>query len=179
MVLNAKVSLASEGFPSLPFGLTILKDPDLSPFDSNASIEGPQPPLYVPRFRLVALRFNRSGITRAFIVTIAVIPLILGILLCTLLFAANSSHPMVPDGLAGVAAVLLAILPIRFVLVPPEVSELTLVDYWLGLVMAMLAAILPGGVPCVRMEESRPVKALRPLSRDHCGLFRMLGLTEP
>jgi hypothetical protein len=46
-----------------------------------------------------------------------------------------------PDSVTGVAAVLLAILPIRLVLVPAEVSELTLIDYLLGFEMALLASL--------------------------------------
>jgi hypothetical protein len=51
-----------------------------------------------------------------------------------------------PEGIAGVAAVLLAILPIRLILVPGEISDLTLVDYWLGFEMAVLAALACGAV---------------------------------
>jgi hypothetical protein len=36
---------------------------------------------------------------------------------------------------------LLAVLPIRLVLVPSNVTELTLVDYWLGFEVAVLAAV--------------------------------------
>ena len=48
---------------------------------------------------------------------------------------------MSPEALVGFGAVLLAIVPIRAVLVPATASELTLVDYWLGVEVAILAAL--------------------------------------
>jgi hypothetical protein len=74
---------------------------------------------------------------------IVAFPLVLEALLVIVLFKRREEEGrrLGPEVLAGVAAVLLAILPIRQVLVPSSISVLTFVDYMLGLEMALLAAI--------------------------------------
>lgn len=91
----------------------------------------------------MAMRLERTATTRWYVVIVACIPLILGLLLAVVLFSDRiaAKRGIGPDALAGVAAVLLAILPIRLVLVPTEISELTLIDYWLGWEMGLLAGL--------------------------------------
>ena len=96
------------------------------------------------------IRLVRSTATKWYIGVVAFIPLILGSLLCLVLFRRSRTKDanIGPEALAGVAAVLLAILPIRLVLVPASVTELTLVDYWLGFEMALTA------VACLAVRRS-------------------------
>jgi hypothetical protein len=121
-----------------PFYLTVLSGPNISPFIARASAR-PAPRQQDEGNQIINIQLQRSSITRAYIVAVACLPLLLGLLLCVVLF--GTSRPVGPDGLTGVAAVLLAILPIRLVLVPSDVSELTLVDFWFALEMALLAAV--------------------------------------
>ncbi len=64
------------------------------------------------------------------------IPLLLIALLATRL--AEGTQRSI-DGLVGVIAIMLAILPIRAVLVPGEITSLTLVDFALACEMGLLA----------------------------------------
>jgi hypothetical protein len=122
----------------LPFYLTVLSGQNMSPFVMRASTR-PAPGNESEGDQTISIQLRRSTTTRAYTVAVACLPLLLGLLLCVLIF--STSRPVGPEGLTGVAAVLLAILPIRLVLVPSDVSELTLVDFWLGVEMALLAAI--------------------------------------
>jgi hypothetical protein len=96
---------------------------------------------------ILTVRLHRTAATQVYVVVVALIPLLLGLLLLIVFSMGHRTGSLVgPEGIAGVAAVLLAILPIRFVLVPGEISDLTLVDYWLGFEMAALAALACGAV---------------------------------
>jgi hypothetical protein len=91
----------------------------------------------------LTVRLHRTALTQTYVLLIGVIPLVLELLLVTVLLGRRSESATRPgpELLAGVAAVLLAILPIRQVLVPSGIGVLTLVDYVLGLEMAILAAV--------------------------------------
>jgi hypothetical protein len=95
----------------------------------------------------LSLQLHRTSLTKAYVILILAIPLILEVLLVGFLFRrrreAQQQQQQQPgfETLAGVAAVLFAILPIRLVLVPSGIDELTLVDFILGLEMAVLVAI--------------------------------------
>jgi hypothetical protein len=82
----------------------------------------------------------RPARTELYVVAVALIPLVFALLLLAV-FLRRPRKDAGPEGIVGVAAVLLAILPIRLVLVPSEISGLTLVDYGLGVEMAILAAL--------------------------------------
>jgi hypothetical protein len=122
-----------------PFYLTVLRGQNISPFVVRASTKPTPRQQHEEGNQIVSIQLQRSDITRAYVVVVACLTLLLGLLLCVLLF--GTGRPVGPDGLTGVAAVLLAILPIRLVLVPSEVSELTLIDFWFAFEMALLAAV--------------------------------------
>jgi hypothetical protein len=77
------------------------------------------------------------------VLLIAAIPAILEVLLGLLLLRQSRVQRgrAELETFAGVAAVLLAILPIRLVLVPTSIVSLTIVDYWLGLLVALLIGL--------------------------------------
>ncbi len=91
----------------------------------------------------VLFELHRPVRVKLYVMLIVAIPLVLEALLVIVLFRRREEEGrrLGPEVLAGVAAVLLAILPIRQVLVPSSISVLTFVDYMLGLEMAILAAI--------------------------------------
>ena len=124
---------------SVPTRVEIFDDSSLSGYVLRASLGPPEPP---DGARTFALRVERDGATKLYVVVVALIPLILGLLLLVVFVGlAPRKRAVGPEAIAGVAAVLLAILPIRLVLVPGDVTILTLVDYWLGIEMAILAAL--------------------------------------
>lgn len=138
---NESIGLPHEDIPTLPYRLIILQEPTVAPLISRAAIQGPVAPENIPNSQIIGVRLTRGNTTRIFVVTLAVVPLLLALLLFVVIFVIGTARPVGPEVLAGVAAVLLAVLPIRFVLVPTEVTELTLVDYWLGFVIAVLTAV--------------------------------------
>jgi hypothetical protein len=138
-------------YPYLPFTTEVFTDPDLAPFVLKASTVPASEGETEDEFGLqLGLRLTREGSAIAFVAIVALVPLLLGLLMCAVLFRrkASSSSGLGVDVLTGVAAVLLAILPIRLVLVPAAVVELTLVDYWLGFVISLLA-----GAACVAVAR--------------------------
>jgi hypothetical protein len=92
----------------------------------------------------LTFELRRTFLTKAFVVFVVFIPAALEFLLLIVLLprAYRGELRLGPELLAGVAAVLVAILPIRLVLVPPTVGTLTHVDYFLALQMAILVAIV-------------------------------------
>jgi hypothetical protein len=93
----------------------------------------------------VTLEANRSFSNLLFIIVLILLPLLLfiGVLLT---FRRSVAKQIVEDArllaglLVGVGTFLLAVFPIRAVLVPPDVSRLTIVDYCLGTEMAVIVA---------------------------------------
>ena len=86
----------------------------------------------------VVVAAGRPTSTRWLVVLLVAIPLLLIILLA---LGLRETHARSVDGLVGVAAIMLAILPIRVVLVPSDITSLTLVDFWLATEMVALAAV--------------------------------------
>jgi hypothetical protein len=121
-----------------PFDVAVLSD-NLSPFVLHASVVTSESAGKGDR-HLINIRLERNSVTRWYIIAVAIVPFVLSLLLCIVLFW-TPSRPVGTAGITGVAAVLLAILPIRLVLVPGEVTGLTLVDYWLGFVMGFLVLV--------------------------------------
>lgn len=84
----------------------------------------------------IVLQARRPLSTKLFVLCLVGIPLLLIGLLALRL---TEGTPRSVDGLVGVTAIMLAILPIRTVLVPGDISTLTLVDFALASEMALLA----------------------------------------
>jgi hypothetical protein len=119
----------------------------------------------------ITIELHRPFRTKSYVLLVLLIPFLLAYLLFAVLFqrASNrntteASHEtsrlrMGVEALAGVATVLLATLPIRLVLVPADINELTIVDYALGLEMAILVcgafiAVKLGPPPWKRASSS-------------------------
>jgi hypothetical protein len=129
---------------TLPFHLLLFVSSGISPLGLTATTNRPE------SFRAevelpgasheLGLRMERWTITIAYVLLIVAIPFLIEVLLVILLVRQNSGV-RAPELLAGAATVLLAILPIRQVLVPPSVEELTLIDYLLGVEVAILVSI--------------------------------------
>lgn len=86
---------------------------------------------------------RRPDSVKIYILLLAAIPLVLALLMFLVVYARRRDGRVESLGaveLAGIGALLLAILPIRQVLVPPGETQLTLVDYILGFEMAALVA---------------------------------------
>jgi hypothetical protein len=79
---------------------------------------------------------QRTGTTLLFVVCMLAVPLVLIALISHRLL----SSPRSIEGIVGVAAIMLAMLPIRTVLVSGDISTLTLVDFALAFEIALLAA---------------------------------------
>jgi hypothetical protein len=96
----------------------------------------------LPRLKVLTVELHRKTLAQVYVGVVLLIPLILeGLLLIVILRSAGSdTRRFRPEVLAGVAAVLFAILPIRQVLVPGSITVLTRVDYMLALEMALLVA---------------------------------------
>jgi hypothetical protein len=91
------------------------------------------------------LEATRSFPNQLFIVVLILLPLLLfiGALWTLRSRAAHDSKEddrLPPEVLIGVGTFLLAVFPIRTVLVPPDISRLTIVDYVLGSEMAVMVA---------------------------------------
>jgi hypothetical protein len=86
-----------------------------------------------------ALVGERSAATRLFVISLLLLPVILfGALLVVI--RADVDERVEKGLVTGVAAYMLAVLPIRLVLVPPELRGFTFVDYALGAEMATMVA---------------------------------------
>ena len=84
----------------------------------------------------LAVKAARPTVTRLFVLCLVLVPAILIGLAAPVL----RKKARTVEGLFGAASIMLAILPIRTVLVPGEIGSLTLVDFVLGTEMALLAA---------------------------------------
>ena len=135
-----------EGTPcdeELPFRVSVAKGPAIAPFvlSAGAAARRSEAPLPKDYSQVFTLRLERAATSQWYTVVVAAIPLLLGLLLGVVLLGVTARNAIGAEAIAGIAAVLLAILPIRLVLVPSDISELTLVDYALGFEMAALAAL--------------------------------------
>jgi hypothetical protein len=86
---------------------------------------------------------NRITPMKFFVFLIAGLPLLLFVGLLVLVWSTlnNSAQRRFPaELLIGVGAFLLAIIPVRTVLVPAEISQITVTDYLLGTEMAVMVA---------------------------------------
>ena len=145
----------------LPFSLTILQEKSTAPFTVQANAGATGGP-HETGAAEIELRIVRGEATRRYVVIVALIPLLLTSLLGVSLIGRRASRGrMGSDVLIGVAALILALLPIRLVLVPADISVLTLVDYWLGFVIGLLAAVAFLAIAWHSEPTSRLIDALR------------------
>jgi hypothetical protein len=101
------------------------------------------------------VEITRDGPTRAYVYAIAAVPFVLAILLGRVWLFRAEGAPF-QEVLVGLSAVLLTILPLRAVLVPPELSGLTRMDYLLGVELLLL--LLVGVVQFLRSTwSSKPI----------------------
>jgi hypothetical protein len=131
----------------LPLSLRSEQDPGVSAFDWRASTARLSPTTVTiggPVHRATLVDSQRLSIeafrpinTKLFVGFLSLVPLILIFVLAARLMTAP---PRSVEDLAAIAAIMLAILPIRTVLVPSDISALTVVDFTLGFEMALLAA---------------------------------------
>ena len=161
VTMSDGVGLRARARPRVPVGLQrrlpaqveILGDPNLGPFDLSASVG----PSNADTLRKVAIRLERADGTRLYVLVLASIPFVLALLLLVTTRHPNAPHHVAPEVLTGLAAALLAVLPIRLVLVPPDFPDLTLVDHWLGFQMSLLAALA-----CLAIGRSLTLVSVEP-----------------
>jgi hypothetical protein len=136
-MLSSRVSLS----------VVMRTDPGVSGFEwssaSQAATEGAPTSIYTNPAPVglidkpISLEGRRAVTTRLFVLCLVGVPLVL---IALMVVALVGTPPRSAATLVGVVAIMLAILPIRSVLVPSEISSLTLVDFALALEMAALAA---------------------------------------
>jgi hypothetical protein len=134
------------GALTLPLNLSLSAAPDTDsiihyqvverndPVEGHRSTEAPD--------QEFSLLIRRDRLSRAFVWTMALTPLLL-----FLIAISHHRNPRTAPSLANpfsleLAAALLAILPLRQVLVPPEVRGLTTVDFLLGTELAAFIALV-------------------------------------
>lgn len=84
------------------------------------------------------IRVSRARETQEYVLALLLIPL----LLIAVLARARQGRRGGSENIVGAAAVMLALLPIRAVLVPSDIGSLTLVDSALGVEVALLALVV-------------------------------------
>jgi hypothetical protein len=142
------VALAKEkdyhATPVLPFTLDTFVGADVAPLGVETQVTPAENLAGRSRFyhrgNQLGVQLERRTRTQVFVSLIALVPLLLGGLLLIVIFK-GKVEAVSAGSLAGLAGVLFAILPIRQVLIPAGTNELTLVDYALGLEMAIVVFI--------------------------------------
>ena len=107
--------------------------------------EGDPIRLNSPDVQGLRLLIRRDPPTRAYVWTMALIPLLLILIALTQIFQSRRREPSGPGGVWPIsleAVALLAILPLRQVLVPPEIRGLTTIDFLLGAELAAFIALI-------------------------------------
>jgi hypothetical protein len=123
---------------TIPVEYQVFNGLDNGPFQLGANVRTSEGDTYI------ALWFSRPWGVRLFVLAMTAIPLVLGLLFYTLLFRGgrHGQRKTGPELVIAITAALLAMLPIRSVLVPAEISQLTTIDYLLGFEMAVLTSIM-------------------------------------
>jgi hypothetical protein len=143
------------GGEDVKHSIGVLRDADIAPLTLKAAVQSDG----------LILVLERPGRIRLFVIATAAIPLLLTCLLLIVLVGSWRETPIrrreKPNRigieiLVGVAAILLAVLPIRAVLVPAGFVGVTLVDYGLGFEMAFLAFVVCLAARSI-LWESRPL----------------------
>jgi len=120
----------------------LMLPPDLSSMRLDAAFETGQQGLRGDQGTdrdFLVVRVSRARAPQAFVVGLLLIPLLL---IAVLALARRGGSTSGTETIVGAVAVLLALLPIRAVLVPADITSLTLVDYALGAQVALLATIV-------------------------------------
>jgi hypothetical protein len=144
LVIPNEMFLGNSGdstLPDVPVAARVLTSPGGAELNWHSDLT--YVPNSIPTYVTVAA--NRSFSNLLFILVLLLLPLLLfmGVLWT---FRRSVAKQSVEDArllaglLVGVGTFLLAVFPIRAVLVPPDVSRLTIVDYCLGTEMAVIVA---------------------------------------
>ena len=110
------------------------------------------------------IQANRILTVKVFVLLIAMLPLVLfgGLLILLRQLMADPNRERFPvELLVGVGVFLLAIIPIRAVLVPSDITQTTMVDYILGTEMAVIISsslmiVLAGSVKPRKVDAIKP-----------------------
>lgn len=122
--------------------IRILRDPEINQFDATEAVLRQTSEKSAANFyEVINLRLSRSLLTKFYVCATVVIPLLLAVLLVVVLFSRRDDKESLGVVMGITVASLLAILPIRLVLVPSDLSALSLVDYVLGFEVAALAFV--------------------------------------
>lgn len=147
--IDPAITSASIAMLRRPVSLSVVMqtDPGVSGFEwssaSQRAVAGAPTSIYTNPAPValieepISLEGRRAVTTRLFVLCLVGVPLVL---IALMVAALATTPPRSAGTLVGVVAIMLAILPIRSVLVPSEISSLTLVDFALALEMAALAA---------------------------------------
>jgi hypothetical protein len=132
---------------SVPLTATVQASDGADDLDWRYSYHSSQP------FNELDIGAIRGGFTKAFVDTIVLLPLLLFLAVVVVLPRLGGDDAAA--FFVGVAAFLAALLPIRLILVPAELSSLTSVDLALGAEMALIVGasmILAEGHWCARRQ---------------------------
>lgn len=90
---------------------------------------------------LFHLKIYRPWPTKVYVYTLASVPIVVGVLFCAVVLRSHRRQPVrLSEFMVGVFTATLAILPLRLVLVPGNIPQLTRVDYMLGVGFALIVA---------------------------------------
>lgn len=121
----------------LPFRVGILSEASVAGLMVEPSVSRPNK----QRSRQISIELKRSLTTQAYVWIVASIPFVLACMFLVAMHGRPEHEAVRVEGLTGYTTALLAVLPIRLVLVPAGILELTLLDYWMGFEMALLVAV--------------------------------------
>ena len=125
---------------TFPVRFQVFKEPSLAGFSLAVGTQAASFHAHEGQ-TVLTIRLARPASTKLYVFVLAVLPLIFALLLLIVFVRRPAGAAIRGEVIAGIAATLLAVLPIRLVLVPSELTGLTLVDYLLGLEMALLAGL--------------------------------------
>jgi hypothetical protein len=141
LYLTSSLEFADSTLPNfILLPVDIISDEGMSDFTVVAAQSNPTA---VSGPDLVSIVIVRSSVTRLYILSIALIPLMLALVLGHFIAVRRTEDAVKkPEVMAALAAFLFAVLPLRIVLVPPDLLELTYVDTLLGVGVVALLTIL-------------------------------------
>jgi hypothetical protein len=125
----------------IPFDIGVSLSPNMAGKVAKVYARGAN--LVVDNYKYIGFEIYRDQSSQTYIYGMSVIPILLTLLLFHRLFFNKRLRGKPEDNLLlEVAAVFLAILPLRSVLVPPEIETTTRVDYILAFSVTLLVSIL-------------------------------------
>jgi hypothetical protein len=135
-----------------PARVELGKTPDLSAFRVR---RGRSP------YGVTAILVGRSVETKRFV--FGLLAVVAGLVLSLTLYVLRSRREMGGAGLlVGAGAILVALLPLRAVLIPADVHELTLVDLLLGFLIVWLAALGIWSIPVPPLKQKSAAVGSKP-----------------